>query len=106
MMDLKNYPGKERGQVIIISQTGLSKPRNQLSTMWPDVNPRFFHRFIWDVCDKAETDNGDQCEQAQIARLKNKGVLEAGALSPGRALSQKGSGEGAQPKTENGAQGP
>jgi hypothetical protein len=113
-MDLKIYSGKEREQVTITSRTGLSKPVrpnpskpcDQIPTTWPDVNPRLFHSFIWDVCDKAETENGDQYERAQTARLKNNGVLETRDLNPRRALSQKGSGEGSQPKAEKGKQGP
>lgn len=104
LKDLKNYPGKEREHVTILSYTGPPKPArsnpsgpyNQIPTMWPDVNSTFVHSFTWDVCDKVETENEHQCEQAQPARLKNNGVLEAAALSPERALSQKGPSERVQ----------
>lgn len=65
--DLKNYPGKEREHVTILSYTGLPKPApsnpsgaNQIPTMRPDVNPEFVHRFTWDVCDKVETEEEDE----------------------------------------------
>lgn len=109
MLDLKNYPGKERKQMTMISHTGLPKPARpnpsgpckRIPTTWPEVNPATFHSFVWDVCDKDETENGGRCEQTQSAGLKNNAALEAGALSSGRTLSQKGSGEGGLAKAEN-----
>lgn len=109
MMDLNTYPGKEREQMTMISHTALPKPArpnpsrpcNQIPTMWSDFNPRIFHTFIWDVRDKDETENGGQCEQSRPTRLKSNAVLEAAALSSGRAASQKGSGEEGQAKAES-----